>query len=157
MFYFKRFLTLILLFYTEVSLAQKENFIKDEVTSHLNNSRMEQGYGKFNNDNNLIKVIDFYLENLVTNDQQADLKALTKQYGINVFTLNVYPVRFLNEEIWKEQLQYIIDAEKTNNSTMTSANDFFRHIAVRKNKFNEYLVTVSYGTYLEIGCWSGLK
>jgi hypothetical protein len=135
-------------------LAQKEKFILDQISKQLTHSRAESGYVKFNSDNNLSKASDFYLENVMSNDKTTDLKELSKKFGINVFKLNVYPVRYINDEIWKEQLQYIVEEEKINNSSMTSPGDFFRNIAVRKNKFNVYLVVVSYGTYLNVACWS---
>ncbi len=145
---------LFVLFLSTISLAQKEKFIIEQITKQLNHSRIESGYSPFVNDNNLTKASDFYLENVISNDKTTDLKELSKKFGINVFKLNVYPVRYINDEIWKEQLQYIVEEEKINNSSMTSPGDFFRNIAVRKNKFNEYLVIVSYGTYLNVACWS---
>ena len=149
-----RIMLLFVLFLSTISLAQKEKFILEQVTKQLNHSRIESGYSTFVNDNNLTKASDFYLENVISNDKTTDLKEISKKFGVNVFKLNVYPVRYLNDEIWKEQLQNIVDEEKFNNSSMTSPGDFFRNIAVRKNKFNEYLVIVSYGTYLDMACWS---
>lgn len=149
-----RIMLLFVLFLSTISLAQKEKFILEQVTKQLNHSRIESGYSPFVNDNNLIKASDYYLENVISNDKTTDLKELSKKSGINVFKLNVYPVRYFNDEVWKEQLQYIVDEEKINNSSMTSPADFFRNITVRKNKFNEYLVLVSYGTYLEVFCWA---
>ena len=154
MIYSSRILLLFVLFFSGLTLAQKEKFILDQVSKQLTHSRAESGYVKFNSDNNLTKASDFYLENLMSNDKTTDLKELSKKFGINVFKLNVYPVRYLNDEIWKEQLQYIVDEEKFNNSSLTSPNDFYRNVAVRKNKYNEYLVVVSYGTYLDVACWS---
>jgi hypothetical protein len=149
-----RIMLLFVLFLSTISLAQKEKFILEQVTKQLNHSRIESGYSPFVNDNNLSKASDFYLENVISNDKTTDLKELSRKSGINLFKLNVYPVRYLNDEIWKEQLQYIAEEEKINNSSMTSPGDFFRNITVRKNKFNEYLVIVSYGTYLDVFCWA---
>jgi hypothetical protein len=154
MIYSSRILLFFVLFFSGLTLAQKEKFILDQVSKQLTHSRAESGYVKFNSDNNLTKASDFYLENVMSNDKTTDLKEISKKFGINVFKLNVYPVRYLNDEIWKEQLQYILNEEKFNNSSLTSPNDFYRNIAVRKNKYNEYLVVVSYGTYLNVACWS---
>jgi hypothetical protein len=154
MIYSSRILLFFVLFFSGLTLAQKEKFILDQVSKQLTDSRAESGYVKFNSDNNLTKASDFYLENVMSNDKTTDLKEISKKFGINVFKLNVYPVRYLNDEIWKEQLQYILNEEKFNNSSLTSPNDFYRNIAVRKNKYNEYLVVVSYGTYLNVACWS---
>jgi hypothetical protein len=157
MIYSSRIMLLFVLFLSTISFAQKEKFIKEQVTKQLNHSRIESGYLTFVNDNNLSKASDSYLENIITNDHTSDLKELSRKSSINVFKLNVYPVRYLNDEIWKEQLQYIVDEEKINNSSMTSPGDFYRNIAVRKNKFNEYLVIVSYGTYLDVFCWADFR
>ncbi|NBP75670.1 MAG: hypothetical protein EBU61_06525, partial [Crocinitomicaceae bacterium] len=50
---------------------------------------------------------------------------------------------------WKEQLQYIIDAE-TDNNLRTNDSYFYRCITVKKNEFDEYLTIVAYGTKMEI-------
>ncbi|MFM7683989.1 MAG: hypothetical protein ACKO7P_14790 [Bacteroidota bacterium] len=152
--YSSRILLLFVLFFSRLTLAQNEKFIHEQVGKQLTKSRSESGYIKFNSDDKLNKATDFYLENIISNDKATDLKELSKKFGINVFKLNVYPVRYLNDEIWKEQLQYIVDEEKFNNSSLTSPNDFYRNVAVRKNKYSEYLVLVCYGTYLDVACWS---
>jgi hypothetical protein len=55
----------------------------------------------------------------------------------------------LNEELWKEQLQYIIDAESDNNLYINDLY-FYRYITVKKAKSGEYLAIVAYGTKMEI-------
>jgi hypothetical protein len=50
---------------------------------------------------------------------------------------------------YKEQLQYIIDAE-TDNNLRTNDSNFYRCITVKKNEFDEYLTIVAYGTKMAI-------
>ena len=71
------------------------------------------------------------------------------KFKINIVSVEVYPVRYFNEVVWKEQLQYIIDAE-TDNNLSTNDSYFYRCIKVKKNEFDEYLTIVAYGTKMAI-------
>ena len=72
-----------------------------------------------------------------------------KKFRINIESVEVYTVKYLGEEIWKEQFQYIIDAE-TDNNLSTNDSYVYRFITAKKNKFDEYLTIVGYGTKMEI-------
>ena len=78
-----------------------------------------------------------------------DIESISKKFKINIVSVEVYPVRYFNEVVWKEQLQYIIDAE-TDNNLSTNDSYFYRCITVKKNKFDEYITVVAYGTKMAI-------
>ena len=78
-----------------------------------------------------------------------DIEYISKKFKINIVSVEVYPVRYFNEVVWKEQFQYIIDAE-TDNNLSTNDSYFYRCITVKKNKFDEYITIVAYGTKMAI-------
>lgn len=141
----KRLIIFIATFISGVSIAQQENNIINKVTKELDRSRSHLGFYNFKNHDDLDNAIDYYAFNLI-NDQNIDLETLSKKFKINIFKQNIYPIRYFDETILNEQVQYIVDQENVNNSTMTSAGDFFRDITVIKNSYGEYLTIVSYGT-----------
>jgi len=132
------------------SFSQKELFISSSITKELNESRSQLNKNIFKNHDDLKIAIDFYSNLLISdNNNNIDIESISKKFKINILSVEVYPVRYLGEEIWKEQLQYIIDAETDNN---LSKNDscFYRCITVKKNEFDEYLTIVAYGTKMAI-------
>jgi hypothetical protein len=132
------------------SFSQKESFISSSITKELNESRSQLNKNIFKNHDDLKIAVDFYSNLLISdNNNNIDIESISKKFKINILSLEVYPVRYLGEEIWKEQLQYIIDAETDNN---LSKNDsyFYRCITVKKNEFDEYLTIVAYGTKMAI-------
>jgi hypothetical protein len=130
------------------SFSQKESFISSSITKELNESRSQLNKNIFKNHADLKIAVDFY-SNLLISGINIDIESISKKFKINIVSVEVYPVRYLGEEIWKEQLQYIIDAETDNN---LSKNDsyFYRCITVKKNEFDEYLTIVAYGTKMAI-------
>ena len=91
---------------------------------------------------------DFYSNQLISGNN-IDIESISKKFKINIVSVEVYPVRYFNEVVWKEQLQYIIDAE-TDNNLSTNDSYFYRCITVKKNKFDEYLTIVAYGTKMAV-------
>jgi hypothetical protein len=142
----KKLVVIISVFVSSISFTQKENNILNNVTKELNHSRSELGVYIFQNHADLNSAVSYYADKLVNNDQQTDLETLSKKFKINIFKQNIYPIRYFDETILSEQIQYIVEQEIMNNSTMTSAGDFFRNITVIQNKYGEYLTIVSYAT-----------
>ena len=130
------------------TFSQKESFIISSITKKLNDSRTQSNLNTFKNHNDLKNAVDFYSNKLIL-DNKIDIETLSKNFKINIISLNVYPVRFFNDELWKEQVQYIVDAENDDNLYTNDAY-FYRYISVKKNKYGEYLVFISYGTKMAI-------
>ena len=138
------------------SFSQKELFISSSITKELNESRSQLNKNIFKNHPDLTLAIDFWtsqdiLGNTIGNPigNTIDIEFLSKKFRINIVSVEIYPVRYLGEEIWKEQLQYIIDAETDNNLRLNDSY-FYRCITVKKNKFDEYITVVTYGTKMAI-------
>ncbi len=132
------------------SFSQKESFISSSITKELNESRSKLNKNIFKNHPDLKIAIDFYSNLLILDiSSKIDIESISKKFRINIVSVEVYPVRYLGEEIWKEQLQYIIDAE-TDNNLRTNDSYFYRCITVKKNEFDEYLTIVAYGTKMAI-------
>jgi hypothetical protein len=132
------------------SFSQKELFISSSITKELNESRSQLNKNIFKNHDDLKIAVDFYSNLLISdNNNNIDIESISKKFKINILSVEVYPVRYFNEVVWKEQLQYIIDSETDNN---LSKNDsyFYRCITVKKNEFDEYLTIVAYGTKMAI-------
>lgn len=144
----KKLLIIISVVCSNISFAQKETFIKNEVTESLDEYRNQLKLNSFKSHSDLTTAIDYYLTEIISGNI-IDIEALSKKYQINVATLNVYPVRYFNETTWKEQLQQILDDELSNNSTLNDLY-FYRRIAVKKSESGEYFVAISYGTHLSI-------
>ena len=130
------------------SFSQKESFISSSITKELNESRSQLNKNIFKNHDDLKIAVDFYSNHLISGNN-IDIESISKKFKINIVSVEVYPVRYFNEVVWKEQLQYIIDAE-TDNNLSTNDSYFYRCITVKKNEFDEYLTIVAYGTKMEI-------
>jgi hypothetical protein len=132
------------------SFSQKELFISSSITKELNESRSQLNKNIFKNHDDLKIAVVFYSNHLISgNNNNIDIESISKKFKINIVSVEVYPVRYFNEVVWKEQLQYIIDAE-TDNNLRTNDSYFYRCITVKKNEFDEYLTIVAYGTKMEI-------
>jgi hypothetical protein len=132
------------------SFSQKELFISSSITKELNESRSQLNKNIFKNHDDLKIAVVFYSNHLISgNNNNIDIESISKKFKINIVSVEVYPVRYLNEVEWKEQLQYIIDAE-TDNNLSTNDSYFYRCITVKKNEFDEYLTIVAYGTKMAI-------
>ena len=138
------------------SFSQKESFISSSITKELNESRSQLNKNIFKNHPDLTLAIDFWtsqdiLGNTIGNPigNTIDIEFLSKKFRINIVSVEIYPVRYFNEVVWKEQLQYIIDAE-TDNNLSTNDSYFYRCITVKKNEFDEYLTIVAYGTKMAV-------
>jgi hypothetical protein len=138
------------------SFSQKESFISSSITKELNESRSQLNKNIFKNHPDLTLATDFWtsqyiLGNTIGNPigNTIDLEFLSKKFRINIVSVKIYPVRYLGEVVWKEQLQYIIDAETDNNLCLNDSY-FYRCITVKKNKFDEYITVVTYGTKMAI-------
>jgi len=132
------------------SFSQKESFISSSITKELNESRSQLNKNIFKNHDDLKIAVDFYSNLLISdNNNNIDIESISKKFKINILSVEVYPVRYFNEVVWKEQLQYIIDAE-TDNNLSTNDSYFYRCITVKKNEFDEYLTIVAYGTKMAI-------
>jgi hypothetical protein len=144
----KKLLVVLALGFISNSFSQKELFISSSITKKLNESRSQLNLNIFKNHDDLKAGIDFYSNQLIL-DNNIDIESISKKFKINIVSLNVYPVRYLNEELYKEQLQYIIDSESDNN-LYTNDLYFYRYITVKKTKSGDYLAIVAYGTKMEI-------
>jgi len=132
------------------SFSQKELFISSSITKELNESRSQLNKNIFKNHDDLKIAVDFYSNLLISdNNNNIDIESISKKFKINILSVEVYPVRYFNEVVWKEQLQYIIDSE-TDNNLSTNDSYFYRCITVKKNEFDEYLTIVAYGTKMAI-------
>jgi hypothetical protein len=132
------------------SFSQKESFISSSITKELNESRSQLNKNIFKNHDDLKIAVDFYSNLLISdNNNNIDIESISKKFKINILSVEVYPVRYFNEVVWKEQLQYIIDSE-TDNNLSTNDSYFYRCITVKKNEFDEYLTIVAYGTKMAI-------
>jgi len=132
------------------SFSQKESFISSSITKELNESRSQLNKNIFKNHPDLKIAVDFYYNHLISgNNNNIDIESISKKFKINIVSVEVYPVRYFNEVVWKEQLQYIIDAE-TDNNLRTNDSYFYRCITVKKNEFDEYLTIVAYGTKMDV-------
>ena len=132
------------------SFSQKESFIISSITKELNESRSQLNKNIFKNHDDLKIAVVFYSNHLISgNNNNIDIESISKKFKINIVSVEVYPVRYFNEVVWKEQLQYIIDAE-TDNNLSTNDSYFYRCITVKKNEFDEYLTIVAYGTKMAI-------
>ena len=130
------------------SFSQKESFISSSITKELNESRSQLNKNIFKNHDDLKIATDFWTSQYILGNT-IDIESISKKFKINIISVEIYPVRYFNEVVWKEQLQYIIDAE-TDNNLSTNDSYFYRCITVKKNKFDEYLTIVAYGTKMEI-------
>ena len=132
------------------SFSQNESFISSSITKELNESRSQLNKNLFKNHDDLKIAGDFYSNHLISgNNNNIDIESISKKFKINIVSVKIYPVRYFNEVVWKEQLQYIIDAE-TDNNLSTNDSYFYRCITVKKNKFDEYLTIVAYGTKMAV-------
>ena len=133
------------------SFSQKESFISSSITKELNESRSQLNKNIFKNHDDLKIATDFWTSQYILGNtgNTIDLESLSTKFKINIVSVEVYPVRYFNEVVWKEQLQYIIDAE-TDNNLSTNDSYFYRCITVKKNKFDEYLTIVAYGTKMAV-------
>ncbi len=132
------------------SFSQKESFISSSITKELNESRSQLNKNIFKNHPDLKIATDFYTNQLILDiSSKIDIESISKKFKINIVSVEVYPVRYFNEVVWKEQLQYIIDAETDNNLRINDSY-FYRCITVKKNKFDEYITIVAYGTKIAI-------
>ena len=132
------------------SFSQNESFIISSITKELNESRSQLNKNIFKNHDDLKIAVVFYSNHLISgNNNNIDIESISKKFKINIVSVEVYPVRYFNEVVWKEQLQYIIDAE-TDNNLSTNDSYFYRCITVKKNEFDEYLTIVAYGTKMAI-------
>jgi hypothetical protein len=132
------------------SFSQKELFISSSITKELNESRSQLNKNIFKNHDDLKIAVVFYSNHLISgNNNNIDIESISKKFKINIVSVEVYPVRYFNEVVWKEQLQYIIDAE-TDNNLRTNDSYFYRCITVKKNEFDEYLTIVAYGTKMDV-------
>ena len=130
------------------SFSQKESFIISSITKELNESRSQLNKNIFKNHPDLKIATDFWTSQFILGNT-IDIESISKKFKINIVSVEVYPVRYFNEVEWKEQLQYIIDAE-TDNNLSTNDSYFYRCITVKKNEFDEYLTIVAYGTKMVI-------
>ena len=132
------------------SFSQKESFISSSITKELNESRSQLNKNIFKNHDDLKIAVDFYSNHLISgNNNNIDIESISTKFKINIISVEIYPVRYLGEEIWKEQLQYIIDAETDKNLRLNDSY-FYRCITVKKNEFDEYITVVAYGTKMAI-------
>ena len=133
------------------SFSQNESFISSSITKELNESRSQLNKNLFKNHPDLTLATDFWTSQYILGNtgNTIDLESLSTKFKINIVSVEIYPVRYLGEEIWKEQLQYIIDAETDNNLRLNDSY-FYRCITVKKNKFDEYITVVTYGTKMAI-------
>ena len=133
------------------SFSQNESFIISSITKELNESRSQLNKNIFKNHDDLKIATDFWTSQYILGNtgNTIDLESLSTKFKINIVSVEVYPVRYFNEVVWKEQLQYIIDAE-TDNNLSTNDSYFYRCITVKKNKFDEYLTIVAYGTKMAV-------
>ena len=133
------------------SFSQKESFISSSITNELNESRSQLNKNIFKNHPDLTLATDFWTSQYILGNtgNTIDLESLSTKFKINIVSVEIYPVRYLGEEIWKEQLRYIIDAETDNNLRINDSY-FYRCITVKKNKFDEYITVVAYGTKMAI-------
>ena len=130
------------------SFSQKESFISSSITKELNESRSQLNKNIFKNHDDLKIATDFWTSQLISG-VNIDVESISKKFKINIVSVEVYPVRYFNEVVWKEQFQYIIDAE-TDNNLSTNDSYFYSCITVKKNKFDEYITIVAYGTKMAI-------
>ena len=130
------------------SFSQKESFIISSITKELNESRSQLNKNIFKNHDDLKIATDFWTSQFILGNT-IDIESISKKFKINIISVEIYPVRYFNEVVWKEQLQYIIDAE-TDNNLSTNDSYFYRCITVKKNKFDEYLTIVAYGTKMAV-------
>jgi len=133
------------------SFSQKESFIISSITKELNESRSQLNKNIFKNHPDLTLATDFWTSQYILGNtgNTIDIESLSKKFKINIISVEIYPVRYFNEVVWKEQLQYIIDAETDNNLYLNDSY-FYRCITVKKNKFDEYITVVTYGTKMAI-------
>jgi hypothetical protein len=133
------------------SFSQKESFISSSITNELNESRSQLNKNIFKNHPDLTLATDFWTSQYILGNtgNTIDLESLSTKFKINIVSVEIYPVRYLGEVVWKEQLQYIIDAETDNNLRINDSY-FYRCITVKKNKFDEYITVVAYGTKMAI-------
>jgi len=133
------------------SFSQKESFIISSITKELNESRSQLNKNIFKNHPDLTLAIDFWTSQYILGNtgNTIDIESLSKKFKINIISVEIYPVRYLGEVVWKEQLQYIIDAETDKNLRLNDSY-FYRCITVKKNKFDEYITVVAYGTKMAI-------
>jgi len=132
------------------SFSQKESFISSSITKELNESRSQLNKNIFKNHDDLKIATDFYTSQLILDiSSKIDIESISKKFRINIISVEVYPVRYFNEVIWKDQLQYIIDAETDKNLRLNDSY-FYRCITVKKNKLDEYITVVAYGTKMAI-------
>ena len=133
------------------SFSQNESFIISSITKELNESRSQLNKNIFKNHDDLKIATDFWTSQYILGNtgNTIDLESLSTKFKINIVSVEIYPVRYFNEVVWKEQLQYIIDAE-TDNNLSTNDSYFYRCITVKKNKFDEYLTIVAYGTKMAV-------
>ena len=130
------------------SFSQKESFISSSITKELNESRSQLNKNIFKNHDDLKIATDFWTSQLILGNN-IDIESISKKFKINIISVEIYPVRYLGEVVWKEQLQYIIDAETDKNLRLNDSY-FYRCITVKKNKFDEYITVVAYGTKMAI-------
>ena len=146
----KKLAFILALVFISNSFSQKELFISSSITKELNESRSQLNKNIFKNHDDLKIAVVFYSNHLISgNNNNIDIESISKKFKINIVSVEVYPVRYFNEVVWKEQLQYIIDAE-TDNNLSTNDSYFYRCITVKKNEFDEYLTIVAYGTKMAI-------
>ena len=133
------------------SFSQNESFIISSITKELNESRSQLNKNLFKNHPDLTLATDFWTSQYILGNtgNTIDLESLSTKFKINIVSVEIYPVRYLGEVIWKEQLQYIIDAETDKNLRLNDSY-FYRCITVKKNKFDEYLTIVAYGTKMAV-------
>ncbi len=133
------------------SFSQKESFIISSITKELNESRSQLNKNIFKNHPDLTLAIDSWTSQYILGNtgNTIDIESLSKKFKINIISVEIYPVRYLGEVVWKEQLQYIIDAETDKNLRLNDSY-FYRCITVKKNKFDEYITVVTYGTKMAI-------
>jgi hypothetical protein len=133
------------------SFSQKESFISSSITKELNESRSQLNKNIFKNHDDLTLATDFWTSQYILGNtgNTIDIESLSKKFKINIISVEIYPVRYLGEVVWKEQLQYIIDAETDKNLRLNDSY-FYRCITVKKNEFDEYLTIVAYGTKMAI-------
>ena len=133
------------------SFSQKESFISSSITKELNESRSQLNKNIFKNHPDLTLATDFWTSQYILGNtgNTIDIESLSKKFKINIISVEIYPVRYLGEVVWKEQLQYIIDAETDKNLRLNDSY-FYRCITVKKNEFDEYLTIVAYGTKMAI-------
>ncbi len=146
----KKLVFILALGFISNSFSQKELFISSSITKELNESRSQLNKNIFKNHDDLKIAVDFYSNLLILDiSNNIDIESISKKFKINIVSVEVYPVRYFNEVVWKEQLQYIIDAE-TDNNLRTNDSYFYRCITVKKNEFDEYLTIVAYGTKMDV-------